>query len=152
MAKKKFWVGILVMVLIFTVVLNGCATTYSINYASAEQPAGNYKYVTISANSSGASVLQRFYSDYPGDIYEVVAVELLRKHYLPILAGLGGCLLGGSLGTIFTLEYEDSFASVIGMSTGAVILAPIGYLIGDFFKDKYIVTYVERSRSAQNRN
>jgi len=78
MANKRLWSVILVFVLVFNVVLTGCSsTTSSIAYASAAQPKGAYKHVSISVQSSfdRGSVLQRFYSEYPSDQYEVVAIE-----------------------------------------------------------------------------
>ena len=126
--------------------LTSCATTYSVNYASTEQPRGIYKYAVISASSFGGSVLQRFYSEYPSDKYEVVAYETQRKHYLPFLLGFGGALLGGAAGSIIggNSNMSGPEAVRIGAGVGAPIFGSIGYLFGTTFKDKYIVTYIER--------
>ena len=121
--------------------LTGCTTTYSLNYTSAKQPKGEYKYAVISASSFDESVLQRFYTKYPSNKYEVVAVEVQRNEFLnkilPFLTGFGGACFVGFFGA--TLQRDAGL--VVGMTA---VSGTIGYLIGDRFKDKYIVTYVER--------
>jgi hypothetical protein len=61
-------------------------------------------------------VLQRFYSEYPSDKYEVVAIEKYNKNALPFTLTLGGGLLGGMVGGV----------------------------IGNHYRVNYVVTYVER--------
>jgi hypothetical protein len=128
--------------------LTGCATTQAISFAVSEHPKGDYKYAVISASTSeGGSVLQRFYSEYPSDKYEVITCELQRKKSLPLLAGLGSGLLGTLIGTSVAMD-SDNLAS--GMAIGfavPLITFATGYLIGDYFKDTYVITYIERPTS-----
>ena len=138
--------GILAIVLVFGIVASGCSTTYSINYSSAEQPKGEYKYIVISSNSSNnTSVLQRFYSKYPSNKYEVVAVEMQRKNWIPFLFGLGGGVFGGIIGLASGAGSEGSEVTLIVSPIAALSIGSICAFIGNHFKDKYIVTYVERS-------
>jgi hypothetical protein len=127
--------------------LTGCATTQSISFAASEKPQGEYKYAVISATSSGGSVLQRFYSEYPSDRYEVVACELKSKKSLPVLVGLSSGLLGTLISTSIAMNTED-WAAGIAVGFGVPLITfSTGYLIGDYFKDSYVVTYIERPGS-----
>jgi uncharacterized protein YceK len=154
MANKRFWLRILVLVLVFGMIVSGCSTTHSITYASAEQSNGDYKYVVISAVSGNASVLQRFYKMYPSSQYEVVAYEKMEKKWIPLVTALGGGLIGGVIGSIpmsnqsdsQTDEGEDGYAFLLPIITAGGF-AVLGYSIGDLFKENYIVTYVERVSS-----
>jgi hypothetical protein len=128
--------------------LSGCASTNSVTYAASYQEAGKYNYAVISSNSIGSSsVLQRFYAKYPSDKYEVIAIEQQTRHYLPILTGLVTGIAGGLIGFVAsggdTLYWEDNirYGAVVGAMTGS-----LGYTIGEQFKDKYVITFVERPR------
>jgi hypothetical protein len=149
-ANKKLFAGMLVFVLVFNVVLTGCSTTTSsIDYASAAQPKGAYKHASISVQSSfgNGSVLQRFYAEYPSDEYEVVAIEKQDKKLLRNAITIGGTLLGAMLGGAF-VGYDYGTYSTSGpllTGGGAILFGVPAFFVGNiFFKDDYIITYVER--------
>jgi len=146
MANQKLFAGILVFVLVFNVVLTGCSTTTSsINYASAEQPKGEYKFQQIAvSSSSNKSALQRFYADHPSDKYVVVAVEKQSSN-IPFLLTLGGALLGGFIG-FFTIDNNtETGGPGVGLGASAVLFGVGSFFAGNYlFPQSYIVTYVER--------
>jgi len=145
-ANKRFWSVILVFVLVFNVVLTGCSTTTSsINYASAEQPKGEYKFEQISvSSSSNRSALQRFYSEFPSDKYVVVAIEKQSSN-IPILITLGSTLLGGVIGYFAIDEPTETGGPGIGLAASSVLFGTAGFFVGNhLFSPKYIITYVER--------
>jgi outer membrane lipoprotein SlyB len=135
---------IMVFAAIAALVLAGCATTTQINFTGTEAPKGELKYAIIAASSmSGDSVLQRFYAEYPREKYQIVSCQLVSKNYLPILGGIGGGLFGALIGLPMA-NSSDNMAAGWGIGMGAPIVSGLsGYIIGDYFKDKYVVAYVE---------
>ena len=131
--------------------LTGCSTTQSIVFSAPDQPAGEYQYAVISATAFGkttGSVLQRFYEQYPPDQYTVIACEAQNKNYLPLIGGLGGLLLGALIAVPAAYDAadkaEDEYTGLGIAGAGIGVSVTLGYFIGDAFKTKYVVTYVER--------
>lgn len=157
MANKKWYGKFFVMMGLVVCVgtafssLTGCTTTHTITFTGSEHPTGAYKYAVFPASSWGGSVLQRFYAQYPKDKYELVACERQSKNFLPVVAGVGGGLIGAlvsygvvsSLGDVRAGTMTAEGVMSVGVSTS--LLGAIGYLIGDYFKDTYIITYIEKS-------
>ena len=161
MKKYRFISAMLAMVLVFGMVLSGCATTTnSINFAMDTQPVGVYKQAVISARSSffgRDTALQRFYEQYPSTQYEVVAIEKISPNYWRLLAGAGGgALLGGVVGGVMAAAAagEEGAYSAGGMALGVGLFtlggAGLGTLGGYIWhwmqgdSPSYVVTYVER--------
>ena len=141
MKKMAFLSGILVMSLVFGILMTSCATTSSINFASAEQPTGEYMHVKVLRNAFGGdSVLQRFYAAFPSERYQVVAFERVNRYHLSAAEALAGFLLGGIIG--FGMTGGDSIG--IGGVIAAPVLSTVGFSIGIFLSSAYIVTYIER--------
>jgi hypothetical protein len=146
MRKRKLCgiAGVLAFTLSFEMILAGCVTTTQVTFTS-EAPRGELKYAVIKATSTaGDSVLQRFYAEYPREKYQIVACELVSKSWLPVVGGIGGALLGAAIGIPAAMDSDD-LASGMGIGFGApAIGTAVGSLLGSLFKDKYIVTYVEK--------
>jgi uncharacterized protein YceK len=147
MKKQCFLSAMLALALVFGLVVSGCATTHSINFAEQKQPEGVYKQATISVGSSffgKASVLQRFYEKYPSTQYEVVAIEKVRKDWMTIAGVGGGALIGTALfaangGDADDIPFIPFFAGV-GTLTG--------YVLQQIFGNNFVITYVERYPAA----
>ena len=141
----RFISAMLAMVLVFGMVLSGCATTRSIDFAMDTQPAGVYRQVQISVNSSlfgNASVLQRFYEQYPASQYEVIAYEKVSKDWM-IGVGVGAGVLLGSLPLIMGADISDTEVPIIAVSLTAIGTLG-GYIWHQIAGNNYVVTYVER--------
>lgn len=153
MANKKILWGMSAVALVFALALIGCATTTQITFAPgtplpeyhSETPVGEFRYAVITATIMGGdSVLQRFYAEYSREKYQVVSCELVSKNWLPVVATMGGALLGAAIGIPIAAESED-LASGMGVGFGVPLMfGSLGSLIGTYFKDSYVVTYVER--------
>ena len=148
MVNKKNWLGMLVLILVFGMTIVSCSTTHSITYTSSEQPSGDYKFAEFSAYEF-SSVLQRFYARYPSSQYEVVAYEKIRKNWMPLVIGLGTGVLGLTVGTIAFIDADPWVAATL-IPTMTFSLGGIGASVGNLFKDRYIVTYVERQAPIQS--
>ncbi|MDR1787326.1 MAG: hypothetical protein LBR16_02600 [Treponema sp.] len=144
------WVLISFCILAAIASISGCATTADVAFASVPPPGGGLKYAAITANALGGSVLQRFYAQYPRDQYQVVACEKVSKGYLPFLATFGGMLLGGliTVAPAFNAYSYDAGGVLTLFGIGAIPGAVTGNLLGTFFKDQYIVTYVEKAANS----
>ena len=138
--KKGMFYVILVCVCLSIIYFTSCATTHSVNFASAEQPKGEYKYVLISANSLNGSVLQRFYSQFPSDKYEIIAYELQSKRILPFLGGF----VGSAVGFMISINSSSYDIAQIVIPISVAIFGTFGYFIGNEYKDNYLITYIER--------
>ena len=150
---KKFISAMLAMVLVFGLILSGCSTTHAIAYTEHTQPAGNYKQAVLNITSyhfsnlfGTASVLQRFYEQYPATQYEVVAIEKVSKSWITAAAAAVGGGLGLGIGAGIMLSsddhiYPEEYPAWIGISA---VFAGIGGLTGYMFSNTYVVTYVER--------
>ena len=145
----KFISAMLAMALVFGLVLSGCATTGSVNFAEHTQPAGNYRQIELSVSSGftgNKSVLQRFYEQYPSTQYEVVAIEKVRKDWI-LMAGVGGGAALFGLGTLLAVTGTTDE----GAPAGSFILAGLGGLgavagvaLHQIFGSTYVITYTER--------
>ena len=147
---KRFFSAMLAMALVLGMVLSGCATTGSINYAEHTQPAGNYRQIELSVNSGftgNKSVLQRFYEQYPSTQYEVVAIEKVRKDWILMAGVAGGGILWG-VGAVIEQSGWDDPTKDYPMSPVPPVLGGLGVLSGvvlhQIFGSTYVVTYVER--------
>jgi hypothetical protein len=153
MANKNFIAVIvpLVCLLVPLIVLSGCSTTHSIVFSTSSQPAaGEYKYAVFSATAFGnatGTVLQRFYKQYPADHYEVIACEAQSKDYLPLLAGFSGALLGALIAVPIAYTADDAYAGMGIAVAGVGASVSLGVFIGEVFKTKYVVTYIERQQA-----
>ena len=144
MAKIRFLFKIMLIILGFTT--TGCTTTSSINFASSEQPIGEYKHVLITINSNNRdSVLQRFYEMYPSDQYQVVAYEKVRDGYAPLLGALFGVTFGSAIGGIVGYITPGDNYNLLTISIGASVLGSIGYYLGVIYSNNYLITYIERN-------
>ena len=138
--------SILLAMLVFGLVLGGCSTTRSITFAENTQPDRDYKYVVINVTNlfGSASVLQRFYEQYPASQYEVVAYEKTVKTWLLVTAGAGGALLGGAL-TVIISPGDDLVERIwLPVSVFAAIGASGGFIWHQISGNSYVITYVER--------
>jgi hypothetical protein len=149
--KRNFFsmAGALSVLLALVFLVGGCATTTQITFSATEATQGELKYATVVANSmSGNSVLQRFHAEYPHEKYRVVACEQVNKSWLPVVAGIGGALLGVAIGIPAAKDSSD-LATGMGVGFGVPALCTaIGGLLGTHFMSKYIVTYIERKPGA----
>jgi hypothetical protein len=145
--KKRFFIGCAACFGAALLSLAGCSTTQAISFSASRQPAGEYKHAVIDASVTGdaGSVLQRFYAQYPADQYEVIACELQSKNYLPVLAGTGAGLLASLIALPIAFNSTDIGEGLAVAGVGFGLTIPAGILLGNHFKDTYIVTYIERA-------
>jgi hypothetical protein len=149
MANRNFRavIGPLVCLWAALIGLTGCSTTQSIVFSTSFQPAGEYKYAVFSAtafSNAAGTVLQRFYEQYPADQYEVITCEAQSKDYLPLLAGSGGALLGALIAVPVVYNADDTYTGIGIAVAGVGGALTLGNFIGEVFKTKYDVTYLER--------
>ena len=107
--KKGMFYVILVCVCLSIIYFTSCSMTHSVNFTSAEQPKGEYKYVLISANLLNDSVLQRFYSQFPSDKYEIVTYDITQI-VIPIsvaICGIFGYYLGNEYKNNYLITYIE---------------------------------------------
>jgi len=143
MTKKRF-LGMLAMLLAFGLVFSGCTITRSVAFTSVPQPAGEYRFVTITERSTVSSVLQRFFEMYPSNRYQVIAIEEMTRGWVPAVAAAGGFLLGAGIGSAMAGDDDDGaiIAAAVGLPLGV-----LGYIIGDNFQRTFLITFVEREGS-----
>ena len=147
MKKFSIKLAMLALALVLGLVLSGCATTSSINYAATTQPSGEYKHVAVKVSGfagifGNTSVLQRFYEQYPSTQYEVIAYEKTAKPWLPTAGAVAGAILGLFIGYSMEVVSETNTQALsIAFPVG---LAAIGGFTGNMFSSNYVITYVER--------